>query len=83
MMNLFILGLVFSDGPSWIRTRRLVLKYLKNFGYGTRFMESNIAEECRSLVELRMADSGQPVLVNQMLDVSIVNILWQLVAGKR
>lgn len=77
------LGLVFSDGSTWLRTRRLVLKYLKGFGYNTRFMEAYIAEECDSLVKLQMTFAGQPILVNEMFHVSIVNILWRLVAGKR
>lgn len=76
-------GIVFADGPRWVTTRRFVLKYLKNFGYNTRFMENYIEEECRALIELRMKDAGQPVPVNTMFQVSIVNILWRLVAGKR
>lgn len=67
----------------WNKTRRLVLKSLKNFGYGSRTMESNISEECRALIELRMSEKGKPVTVNHMFDVSVVNILWKLVAGKR
>ncbi|XP_038223594.1 farnesoate epoxidase-like [Zerene cesonia] len=77
------LGIVFSDGTIWTKTRRSVLKCLKNFGYGSRSMENNISEESRALVELRKADSGTPIVVNHMFDVAIVNILWKLVAGKR
>ncbi|XP_045450914.1 farnesoate epoxidase-like [Melitaea cinxia] len=77
------IGLVFSDGSTWNKTRRLVLKSLKNFGYGSHTMESNISEECRALIELRMSETGKPVTVNHMFDVSVVNILWKLVAGKR
>ncbi|XP_046968676.1 farnesoate epoxidase-like [Vanessa cardui] len=77
------LGLVFSDGPTWNKTRRMVLQSLKRFGYGSRAMESNISDECRALVEMRLADTGKSVSVNHMFDVSIVNILWKLVAGKR
>ncbi|CAH2244365.1 farnesoate epoxidase-like [Pararge aegeria] len=77
------LGLVFSDGATWHKTRRMVLKCLKNFGYGSRSMESNISEECKALIDLRMADAGMPVVVNHMFDVCIVNILWKLVAGRR
>ncbi|KAF9419040.1 hypothetical protein HW555_004367 [Spodoptera exigua] len=77
------LGIVFNDGPSWSKTRRVVLKYLKSFGYNSKFMESYIAEECRALVKLRTGDAGQPILVNSMFNISIVNILWRLVAGKR
>lgn len=46
-------------------------------------MENIISIECKALVELQMADEGKPVLVNHIFDVSIVNILWKLVAGKR
>lgn len=83
MMAIIISGIVFSDGPKWSTTKRFVLKYLKNFGYNTRFMEDYIEEECRALVKLRMRDNGRPVFVNSMFNVSIVNIMWQLVAGKR
>nr|XP_032520756.1 farnesoate epoxidase-like [Danaus plexippus plexippus] len=77
------IGLVFSDGRVWNRTRRTVLKYLKNFGYGSRAMESIISEECKALINLRLQDAGTTIIVNRMFDVSIVNILWKLVAGKR
>ncbi|XP_023936785.2 farnesoate epoxidase [Bicyclus anynana] len=77
------LGLVFSDGATWTKTRRMVLKSLRVFGYGSRSMEANISEECNALIDMRMADAGVPVVVNHMFDVCIVNILWKLVAGKR
>lgn len=78
-----ILGIVFNDGVSWSKTRRIVLKYLKSFGLNSRFMENYIGEECRALVKLRTRDAGEPILVNSMFNISIVNILWRLVAGKR
>ncbi|CAB3259871.1 unnamed protein product [Arctia plantaginis] len=46
-------------------------------------MENYIREECRALVQLRIKDAGQPVLINNMFNITIVNILWRLVAGKR
>lgn len=82
-LSLYFLGIVFNDGASWNKTRRIVLKYLKSFGYNSRFMENYISEECRALVKLRTGDAGQPILVNSMFNITIVNILWRLVAGKR
>ncbi|KAJ8716133.1 hypothetical protein PYW08_013418 [Mythimna loreyi] len=76
-------GIVFNDGASWSRTRRIVLKYLKSFGYNSRFMENYVSEECRALVKLRLSDAGKPILVNNMFNITVVNILWRLVAGKR
>ncbi|KAJ0178311.1 hypothetical protein K1T71_006134 [Dendrolimus kikuchii] len=77
------LGIVFSDGPTWSSTRLTVLKYLKKFGYNARFMETYISEECKALVKLRLGDAGKPVTLNHMFHITIVNIMWQLVAGKR
>lgn len=75
--------MVFNDGPSWIATRRVVLKYLKNFGFGTSSMERIISEECKELIKLRIGDAGEPILVNNMFDIAVVNILWRIVAGRR
>ncbi|XP_072947790.1 farnesoate epoxidase-like isoform X2 [Epargyreus clarus] len=77
------IGLVFSEGAFWNKTRRTALQSLKNFGYGSRTMEHYITEECKALVELRLADAGKPIYASHMFDVSIINILWRLVAGKR
>lgn len=46
-------------------------------------MESYINEECKALINLRLGDVCQPVVVNRMFHITIVNILWRLVAGKR
>ncbi|CAK1586205.1 unnamed protein product [Parnassius mnemosyne] len=77
------LGIVFSDGPAWNKTRRTVLRYLKYYGYSSKAMEANISEECRELIKLLEKNVGKTVCVNRLFDVSIVNILWRLVAGKR
>ncbi|XP_026327061.1 farnesoate epoxidase-like, partial [Hyposmocoma kahamanoa] len=76
-------SIVFTEGPAWSSGRRLMLKFLKNFGYGTNAMETIIAAECKALVELRLTDAGQRILVNDMFDITILNILWRLMAGKR
>lgn len=81
-MFFFHIGLVFADGQAWISTRRVILKYLKSFGFGSRSMETYISEECTALVN-HLKGSSQPVDVNEMFDVPVINTLWRLVAGKR
>ncbi|CAG9793846.1 unnamed protein product [Diatraea saccharalis] len=76
------LGIVFNDGHSWAKTRRIALKYFKSFGYGSRHMEEHISGECKELVKI-LSRTNEPLLVNNMFDVAIVNVIWQLVAGKR
>lgn len=77
------LGIIFNDGSSWTEKKRIVLKHLKNFGYNTRHIENYISEECKALVQQRIKDAGQPILINNMFHITILNILWRIVAGKR
>ncbi|XP_068618762.1 farnesoate epoxidase-like [Battus philenor] len=77
------LGIVFNDGPNWNKTRRTVLKFLKHYGYGSKAMDSQISEECQALVKLLDDYSGNAVRVNELFSICTVNIVWQLVAGKR
>ncbi|VVD04308.1 unnamed protein product [Leptidea sinapis] len=77
------LGIVFSDGATWTKTRRAVIKALKNFSHGSSSMENNIGEEVSALIEVIKENAGKPIIVNDMFDVAIVNIVWKLVAGKR
>ncbi|XP_050671896.1 farnesoate epoxidase-like isoform X2 [Leptidea sinapis] len=77
------LGIVFSDGATWTKTRRAVIKALKNFSHGSSSMENNIGEEVIALIEVIKENVGKPIIVNDMFDVAIVNIVWKLVAGKR
>ncbi|RVE41678.1 hypothetical protein evm_013666 [Chilo suppressalis] len=76
------LGIVFNDGSSWAKTRRIALKFMKSHGYGSRLMEEHISEECMELVKM-LSRTTKPVLANNLFDVSIINIVWRLVAGKR
>ncbi|XP_041987216.1 farnesoate epoxidase-like [Aricia agestis] len=77
------LGLVFSDGKIWNKSRKTVVKCLRNFGFGSRSMEYQIIEECNALVDYLVETAGQPIKANHMFNVPIINILWKLVAGKR
>lgn len=83
VLTICLTGIAFTDGPGWSDGRRIILKFLKNFGYGTNAMENIIATECKALVELRTADAGQLIPMNEMFDITIINILWRLMAGKR
>ncbi|XP_036324622.1 probable cytochrome P450 304a1 [Rhagoletis pomonella] len=49
-----LLGIFFREGPVWKEQRRFILRYLRDFGFGRRFLEleSVIQEEVTDLLDL-------------------------------
>lgn len=74
---------MFGYGKSWNATRKVVLKYLKNFGFGTQYMELIINEEVEYLKDYLSNNHNKPVVVTKLFGVSITNILWRVIAGRR
>lgn len=64
-------------------TRKYVIKYLKNQGFGKQRMEVLIGDECKALIKLIHENINKPMLANNLFGVSIMNVLWRLVAGRR
>ena len=44
-------GVIFSNGKTWIETRRTSLHILKNFGMGKNRLEEIVDEEVSNLIE--------------------------------
>ncbi|XP_021957549.2 cytochrome P450 2J6 [Folsomia candida] len=80
------LGIIFSSGNNWREMRRFTTRTLRDFGFGkNKSMESVIDEEI-SLLFTKMdhaANSGEALPMRQFFTVSILNILWSMVAGVR
>lgn len=51
LMNLWLSGILFTNGDQWREMRRFALGTLKDFGMGKRVMEEKIIEECQYLIE--------------------------------
>ncbi|KAH1010291.1 hypothetical protein HUJ05_004608 [Dendroctonus ponderosae] len=77
------LGIVFSDGPLWKTQRRFSLHHLRNFGFGRKQMEEKIQDECKSFVEKLNEKCNLPVFMHNAFDISVLNALWAMLAGKR
>ncbi|KAJ9587374.1 hypothetical protein L9F63_019099 [Diploptera punctata] len=75
------LGIFFSDGPYWVDQRRFTLRYLRDLGFGKKSMESQIMDEVEEVIK----DMAQKIEFqgNGMFDVSTLNVLWRMLAGKR
>ncbi|XP_037068456.1 methyl farnesoate epoxidase-like [Pollicipes pollicipes] len=77
------LGLFFSEGPSWREHRRFALQHLRDLGLGKTSMESIILEEFEQLANEMAGKSGSPMEVVGHFNLTVLNIIWRLVAGTR
>ncbi|XP_063236602.1 methyl farnesoate epoxidase-like isoform X2 [Bacillus rossius redtenbacheri] len=78
-------GVVFTDGPLWREQRRFSLRQLRDLGLGRTAMEEQLRREAREMVARLRAcsDTGEPVLMHDAFDASVLNALWALLAGRR
>ncbi|KAL3275506.1 hypothetical protein HHI36_020266 [Cryptolaemus montrouzieri] len=76
-------GLVFSEGDLWKRQRRFSVQRLKKFGYGGKQMVENVEEEVDQLMKMFHEKSSEPLFMHNAFDVSVINVLWTMIAGER
>ena len=76
-------GLILSSGEDWHVRRRFTLFHLRNFGMGKARLEEVIREQVDGFLQQVVAPSeGQPLAIDQSLDIAVVNILWGIIAGE-
>lgn len=76
-------GIAFSDGPSWAELRRFSMSHLKKLGYGGTLMEELTNEEIGNFIDWLQTVANSPVKVHRLFTISIANIIWAMLAGKR
>ncbi|KAB7507567.1 Cytochrome P450 2L1 [Armadillidium nasatum] len=77
------MGITTSNGLTWHNIRRFTLRHMKDLGMGKSKIVSSIQREANELVEVMKKQSGTVAPVPHEMSTAIVNILWQMVAGKR
>ena len=80
-------GLIFVDGLLWQEQRRFTLRHLRDLGFGKTCIEDQMMDEIRDLIR-DMTNSAQSnadrvVEFRGTFTVSVVNILWAIIAGQR
>jgi len=80
-------GLLTSNGESWKEMRRYVHKTMTKFGFGrSSSLELRHEEEILSFFKYfdgRLSESGGIVQMQGMFNISVLNILWTMVASTR
>lgn len=79
--------MLWSNGDTWKELRRFTLRTLRDFGFGKQkgqevVMEEEF-EELMTRLNSRIREEGNTIPMSQFFTVSVLNILWSMVAGSR
>nr|QLI62166.1 cytochrome P450 17 [Streltzoviella insularis] len=77
------MGITFADGPLWKEHRQFTVKNLRNVGFGKTVMEKEIQNEMRNIVDYIKHNNHQPINPKNILAMTVMNVLWNYVAGER
>ena len=76
-------GILFSQGKYWREQRRFMLRNLRDFGFGKTEMEDTILDEVEELCNELFKSVGQPICLDNTLNLSIVNALWAILVSEK
>ena len=80
-------GLLFTDGPLWLEQRRFTLRHLRDLGFGKTSIENQMIDEIQDLIqdiaESAQSDPDRIVEFKGIFNVSVINIIWAIIGGKR
>jgi cytochrome P450 len=80
-------GLLFGNGESWKELRRFSIRTLRDFGFGRQkgqdvIMEEELTDLVNRLNE-RLVEEKGVINMCQFFNISVLNILWSMMAGER
>ena len=75
-------GILMTEGRRWFNQKKFGLKTLKDLGFGKQSLEELMNIEFEEMLN-NFLSTNQDFLLSTDFNVPIINILWQLVAGKR
>nr|XP_045615904.1 cytochrome P450 2L1-like [Procambarus clarkii]XP_045615905.1 cytochrome P450 2L1-like [Procambarus clarkii] len=76
-------GVIMTNGERWQNARRFLLRNLRDLGMGKTFLEDAIQQEANMLVEEMKKNTGVPTPFPPSINISVLNVVWQMVASKR
>ncbi|KAM0736690.1 Methyl farnesoate epoxidase [Formica fusca] len=75
-------GLLFTDGITWLQTRRFTTRHLRTFGIGQSAMKNRLIIEAQELINhLQEISEHGAVSMDRVFDVAVLNSLWFMIAG--
>ena len=80
--SIVLTGLINSQGEAWQLSRRFAMRQLGSYGLGNSKMEQSIQHEVMQLLQHFRETRGQPVVLDSVINVAVLNVIWQLVASE-
>ncbi|CAG7823387.1 unnamed protein product, partial [Allacma fusca] len=72
-----------DDEIKWSEIRHFTFRKLKEHGTVKHTFDTISADEASLLVESIAKDAGQPVSTDEIFSISMMNVLWRVISGKR
>ncbi|XP_068220852.1 cytochrome P450 2L1-like [Palaemon carinicauda] len=79
----FEAGVGTTNGRVWVNNRRFALQHLKQLGMGKTHLGEAIKQEAQILVKDFKKQLNRPVDLPWSINVAVLNVIWQMVAGIR
>ena len=77
-----ISGVAGSNGALWHNNRRFTLRQLRELGMGKSRLVDGVQHQALKLRESLAKQAGKPGKIPHQLYVSIVNVIWHMVASE-
>lgn len=78
---IFRLGITSTDGALWAEQRHFAVRHLNRYARGA--MEELIQNELNEMLRLIDNNGMQPVQPGKLLAINVLNVLWNLTAGRK
>lgn len=75
-------GVVSSNGARWHHNRRFTLRQLRDLGMGKSRLVDAVHKQAVMLVEELKKQAGRPAPLPHAMNIAIVNIIWEMIAGE-
>lgn len=81
-LYLFRKGVIGRSGPIWKEQRTFAWTSLRELGFGRNILETKIAEEVETLIEMFDAKDGKAFDGSDIISAGIGNVIGSIVLGK-
>ena len=79
MILLHIIGIGFVDGPFQMEQRRFSLRIMRDFGIGTKSIESRIQDNLLEFLDKVQKNGGEPIEHTRIFNAHVVSSLWSVI----
>ncbi|XP_045133474.1 cytochrome P450 2L1-like isoform X2 [Portunus trituberculatus] len=76
-------GIASSNGVLWHNNRRFTLRQLRDLGMGKSSLVEAVQHQCLKLRETLAEGAGTPAMIPHQLHVTVLNVIWHMVASKQ